>query len=260
MNSFQIIVPDETAYDADLNVLMKYSKYYEKGFSGCFAENKTSYLEEHATPYTVEKFIAIVTYLEAEENDPNYMDQFPLDWFNDEEWDDLFQLWMLSDFLLAARVIEFIEEYMIGKAKWCDLRKGTELEKEGQRHKLGLDVINKIWSATLPGYHDSIRRMMVSVVAESEDFKESQTKRDGILDQLPADAQRAVAHELFSQVCRSRDAVEEAVGQANSAVLKHVPGDQFENHWWQAPLTNLCTNLGMRDFAETLWHTWGHDL
>lgn len=242
-------------------LLRTYSKYYEKGFSGSFSETETSRLYHHATTYTVTSLISIVRFLKAEdEMDMPFSDIYPLNWYQDESWSDLCDLWMLGDFLMASRVTDFVEEHMDQKHRSFLARDREDDQAFAAEYGLDLQEFKRIWLETLPGYHEGLRSILATILTSSDEFRQSRTKleRDAILDQLPPDAQRAALHAVANELSHARDAVEEAaertcsmevVDDTNDPLYESVSSAKCA---WQVPFSELCSILGFHDYALTL--------
>lgn len=204
MAPFQIILEDGKRHDADLHLLQKYSKYYQKGFSGRFVETDTSYLKHAATKYTVTKLLAVIKYLEAVEwGDADTDDLFPLQWSNEEHWDELFDLWLLADYLYAEKIQKFVEDYMRDK-----------IISPGEGHRaLTTPEFNFFWQKLDVKHHKSLQDVLITAIMAAPEFSSSKSSRTALLDHLPADAERAIVHALMDRMAESRNLVQEIVSE-----------------------------------------------
>lgn len=233
MAQFEIVLPDGQRHEADLRLLQKYSKYYEKGFDGRFVEKNESYLIHNATHYTVAKFLAVINYMEANENhDPDYINLYPLQWNNEEHWDELIDLWFLADFLLAKEVKKFVEDYL-----------HTKIVSPGEGHRaLTAAEFNFFWHKLQTRYHKSLQDIMITAIMASPEFNDSKESRAVLLDRLPADAERAILHVLMDRMAATRELVNE--------VLVEVKKDNANVWSWR--WSSACDGL-MAMF--NCWHT-----
>lgn len=225
MAQFEIVLTDGKRYGADLQLLQKYSRYYQKGFCGRFMETNRSYLKQTATSYTVTKLLAIIQYLEAVENGAaDINDLFPLQWRNGEHWDELFDLWMLADFLYAEKIQKFVEDYLRDK-----------IISPGEGHRaLSAPEFNFFWHKLDVKHHKSLQDVMITAIMASPEF-ESKGSRTALLDHLPADAERAIIHALMDQMAESRELVKEIIVEVT---------EERDNLWtwgWSTAFNSLMT-------------------
>lgn len=190
------------------------STYHKHGFSGNFSDSSQSFLQDHATDYTVSRFLAIICSLDWDTHSINAVDEYPLGWCNEEHWEDVFNLWLLADFLCADEVMLFVEEYI-----------GDKGPVPGEGHKpLSPEKFRNYWNKLPSRNHHGLRQAMVIALISSPELQDNENSRDGLLDQIPVSAWKAILHRVTQIVVKTSDAIEEAE-------LEIVDGRKSEQVW-----------------------------